>query len=240
MNELADLAKKEFGMTSNRLIACIVLGAMAISAVGCATPQDQKQLEAMYTENQMLRTQKQVLQGELAEANQLRDQLVANEQLLATKEAEINKLNEQLSARIVPGPDTATGWQAGKYSDKVTVGSDILFRSGQAALTSKGKAKLATIARDLTGSYADMPVLVYGHTDGDPIKKTAKTWVDNLDLSLNRSAAVARYLITKGVAAKRIETIGIGAIRPMASNSTKSGKAKNRRVEIVVLKTQRL
>ncbi len=235
---------KELGMKSIRLIAIAVLGVMAITAIGCGPQQDQAQLEAMYAENQTLRSQKQELQVQIAEATQLHDQLAdqmnAKDQQLVIREAEISKLNEQLSARIVPGPGTAEGWQAGKYSDKVMVGGDILFSSGQAALTSQGKTRLAAIARDLKGIYAGLPVLIYGHTDSDPIKRTATLWADNLDLSLNRSAAVARFLIAKGVKAKRIETVGMGSAHPVSDNSTKRGKAKNRRVEIVVLKTRRM
>ena len=230
-------------MKSLKLIACVVTALMAISAVGCA-PQDQGQLEAMYAENQNLRLQKQDLQEQIAEATQLHDQLAnqlgAKDQQLATKEAEIDKLNGQLSGQIAAGPATAKGWLAGKYSDKVTVGVDILFRSGQATLTKQGKTKLAGIAGDLKSGYANLPVLVYGHSDSDPIKRSAKLWVDNLDLSLNRAAAVTRYLIAKGVKAKRVETVGMGSTQPIADNATKKGKSKNRRVEIVVLKTQRL
>ncbi len=231
-------------MKSVRIIACIVLGVMAISAIGCGPQQGQGQLEAMYAENQTLRSQKQELQGQIAEATQLADkladQMTAKDEQLTIREAEINKLNEALAGRVVPAPAAAEGWLAGKYSDKVTVGGDILFSSGKATLTSAGRTRLAKIARDLKAGYADLPVLVYGHTDSDPIKRTATLWVDNLDLSLNRSAAVARFLITKGVKAKRIETVGMGSAHPVSDNSTKRGKAKNRRVEIVVLKTRRL
>ena len=49
--------------------------------------------------------------------------------------------------------------------------------------------------------------------------------------------AVTRYLISKGIAAKRVETIGMGEHHPVTGNKTKAAKSKNRRVEIVVLKT---
>jgi flagellar motor protein MotB len=79
-------------------------------------------------------------------------------------------------------------------------------------------------------------VQVYGFTDNDPIVKTKKLWEDNLDLSANRAMMVTRELIRHGIAANRVETIAMGSTHPVASNSDKAGKAKNRRVEIVAIK----
>ena len=62
--------------------------------------------------------------------------------------------------------------------------------------------------------------------------KTKAKWDDNLDLSANRAMAVTRYLTGKGLDSAMIETVGMGAAQPVASNSSKDGKARNRRVEI--------
>jgi chemotaxis protein MotB len=118
----------------------------------------------------------------------------------------------------------------------VTVGADILFSSGKADLTSGGRAALDKIVGDLKSHYAGMTVRVYGHTDTEPIRKSKKLWQDNLDLSANRAMAVARYLVSKGISAKNVEVVAMGENHPVADNATAAGKAKNRRVEIVVLK----
>ena len=76
-----------------------------------------------------------------------------------------------------------------------------------------------------------MPIDIVGHTDTDPIKKSK--WKDNWELSAQRSLAVVRYLISKGIPKETILEVGRGESQPVASNSTESGKAKNRRVEIV-------
>ena len=73
---------------------------------------------------------------------------------------------------------------------------------------------------------------VVGHTDSDPIQKSK--WKDNWELSSQRSLTVVRYLIDKGVNKEKIRAVGRGDSQPVASNTAADGKAKNRRVEIVV------
>jgi chemotaxis protein MotB len=109
-----------------------------------------------------------------------------------------------------------------------------LFSSGKAKLKSSGKTALSKVARDLKGNYSSLPIRIYGFTDSDPIRKSK--WKDNLELSANRSMAVTRYLISKGVDDERIETIAMGATHFLTSNKTRAGKSQNRRVEIFVIK----
>jgi chemotaxis protein MotB len=77
-----------------------------------------------------------------------------------------------------------------------------------------------------------MRVSIVGHTDSDPIKKSK--WADNWELSSQRSLSVLRYLIKRGIPEDLIEAAGRGASQPVADNSSSSGKAQNRRVEVVV------
>lgn len=73
-------------------------------------------------------------------------------------------------------------------------------------------------------------VQVEGHTDSDGPDDY------NLDLSQRRAEAVARYLVGKGVDAARLVPKGYGETRPIASNGTPTGRAKNRRVQFIILK----
>ncbi len=221
---------------------------LAISVVGCIdNPKDRK--------IKLLERDKTVLSNQLTEIKNERD-LIAQDrdtlaEELALKDTDVfNALQQaqlaeeramQAEAQLAqfstgggnPGPQ-GSGWErvAGGSADRITVGSDILFGPGRATLTDAGKRALGGIARDLTSTYASRTIRVYGHTDSDPIKKTKNKWQDNLDLSANRAMAVTRYLIDRGVDAARIETVGMGASRPIAGNSSASGKAKNRRVEL--------
>jgi chemotaxis protein MotB len=114
----------------------------------------------------------------------------------------------------------------------VTLPNTILFSSGKATLKGATSSELNHIQSILQEKYSNNPIDVVGHTDTDPIKKSP--WKDNLELSAQRALTVVRYLIGRGVDKQRIRAVGCGAARPVATNTTSSGKAKNRRVEIVV------
>ena len=78
----------------------------------------------------------------------------------------------------------------------------------------------------------DQPIGIEGHTDNQPIAKSG--WKDNWELSLARARSVLTTLVAHGVAPNRIAATGYGEYRPISSNDTAKGRAKNRRVEIVV------
>ncbi len=219
----------------------------AMSTVGCCD-KEKKLITGLSAEIGVLRTSKMKLQGEVASLKaadkSLRGELDSRDaQLLGASQRENDLRNQLAAAATPPTPpepkDTgkgATGWDVGKHADRVSLTSDILFASGRATLTSAGRGSLSRVVSALNGTYAGMPVRVFGYTDGDPIRKTKKLWQDNLDLSANRAMAVTRYLRGAGVAPDRIETVGMGKTRPIAPNTSKTSKGRNRRVEIVVIK----
>jgi chemotaxis protein MotB len=114
----------------------------------------------------------------------------------------------------------------------VTLPNAILFDSGKATLKKATSTELNHIRSVLRQKYSNRPIDVVGHTDSEPIKKSK--WKDNLELSSQRALSVVRYLIERGIDEKRIRAVGCGAAVPITSNTTTSGKARNRRVEIVV------
>lgn len=219
-------------ITTSVLLVVAILAAML--SVGCNGKD--KTIQGLTVRNQELQAEKQDLQDQLAQSRAREDALAAE---LSARQAELDAALvhiRELEAKETSATPTAAGWERSALGDKVTVGTDILFAAGKADLTKAGKTALDRIATDLNTTYSDLPVRVYGHTDSDPIRKTRRLWKDNLDLSANRAMAVARYLISKGVDAKNIETVAMGEYHPVADNSTKAGKAKNRRVEIIVLR----
>jgi len=220
------------------LVALAASGWILSSLTGCCTKEKEQifQMEARY--NDLAKRQADV-QQQLSEADQRLDesarQLDEKDQLLRSRDEQIADLNAQLTKTPEPAAGTASGWTPTAVGDMVTVGSDILFAAGRATLTKAGQARLDQIAADMQRNYAGLPVRILGHTDSDPIRKSKKLWTDNLDLSANRAMAVTRYLIRKGISAKTVEAVAMGEHHPVAGN-TGSGKAKNRRVEIVVVK----
>ena len=112
----------------------------------------------------------------------------------------------------------------------IAIEGNVLFQAGRAVIRPQARVTLDGIASTVRGEYADKDILVVGHTDDQPIKKSG--WTDNFQLSTERSLAVARYLQQHGVAPNRLIAGGCGEHRPRKPNDTQAGKASNRRVEV--------
>lgn len=110
---------------------------------------------------------------------------------------------------------------------KVTFNSGILFPSNGSTLSSASKNELSQFATKMS-DMQDTDISIFGHTDstgGDKI---------NVPLSEKRAQAVASYLEQCGIASSRITSEGKSSTEPVADNSTKEGRAQNRRVEIYI------
>ena len=218
----------------------VMLAAVALSAFGCAEKEKKQIFELKSSYNQLSElfdTQRNELAQAKAANAELTQQLGQKDADLAAKDARILELENKLAEPPPPEEGEAgEGWERTAAGDRITVGSDVLFAAGRATLTDKGKSALDKIVNDLKTTYAGLGVRVYGYTDSDPIKRTKHLWQDNLDLSANRAMAVTRHLRVRGIEAKLIETIAMGATRPVAGNDSGAGKQRNRRVEIVVIR----
>ncbi|MBF0571523.1 MAG: OmpA family protein [Candidatus Omnitrophica bacterium] len=115
----------------------------------------------------------------------------------------------------------------------ITFVSEVLFDSGKAKLRKDSYPKLSKVANVLNTTVSDLNVGIEGHTDNQPIKRSG--WKSNWELSTARALSVLHYLSDKSVAEPRLAAIGYGEYKPVASNETKEGRQKNRRVEIVIL-----
>lgn len=112
----------------------------------------------------------------------------------------------------------------------VTLPQDILFDTDSFAVRGLLREDLAAVANSLQ-RYPSSTVQIIGHTDADGDA------VYNQRLSERRANAVADVLSENGVPFSRLQTFGQGEAQPVASNLTVDGKARNRRVEIVILPT---
>jgi flagellar motor protein MotB len=223
---------------TKNVVLMALAAAMLFSAVGCAEKEKQR-ISELTASNQDLANQNKDLRDQFAQSKtneeNLKMQLSAKQSELDSALARLKEMGNKSAAKA-PAAAPAAGWERGEAGDMATLGSDILFGSGRAALTPEGRKRLDKIASDIKKTYAGSPIRVYGHTDSDPIKKSKELWQDNLDLSANRAMAVTRYLISKGINAKTIETVAMGENHSVASNKDATGRAKNRRVEIVALR----
>jgi chemotaxis protein MotB len=170
------------------------------------------------------------------------DSSTNEKQELASKVAEGEQTIEELKKQVAERnqtPGEASGFgdyqvdlNAAEGTITVTLPETILFDSGKATLKSAAKGDLGHIGSVLNEKYSGRTIDVIGHTDTDPIKKSS--WKDNWQLSAERSLSVVRQLNSDGIPDSRLRAIGCGSGRPVAPNTNASGKARNRRVEIVV------
>src|SRR4051794_36530511 len=110
----------------------------------------------------------------------------------------------------------------------------VLFDSGQADLKPQAVPVLGKVAQ-IVAKEGRHQVMVEGHTDNVPIRDSV--FPTNWELSTARASRVVRFLISGGVAQTRLSAGGYAALHPIASNDTADGRSRNRRVEIVLLRS---
>lgn len=112
----------------------------------------------------------------------------------------------------------------------------ILFRSAMITITPEGKEMLKKTG-DILKKLKYGKFRIVGHTDNKPIRsRLRKRFPSNWELSSARAAAVARFFETEnGIPPNRMEIVGYSHQQPITGNHTEEGRAKNRRVEIIVV-----
>ena len=143
---------------------------------------------------------------------------------------ELTQEAEQLKAALAQYPVQVT-----QQENSVTLASsaDAMFPSGGWQIPSD--APLLNRMLPMLSQLKNTNIVVSGYTDNVPIgSQLQPTISDNLDLSAKRALSVANYLISQGVKPDLISAHAFGETRPVASNDTPEGRAKNRRVDITL------
>lgn len=172
-----------------------------------------------------------------AERQDLANRVAQDQAMIDELKRQIDEMNKTPAEATGFGDDYDVKFDAAAGTITVTLPNTILFDSGKATLKNATSTELDHILSVVKQKYPGKEIDVVGHTDTDPIVKSS--WKDNWELSAQRALSVARYMIQHGVAENQIRAAGCGPARPIAPNTTASGKAKNRRVEIVVNMRQR-
>ncbi len=116
---------------------------------------------------------------------------------------------------------------------KITLPAPVLFDVGKADVKERTKQILSNIASTLKASK--YPILIEGHTDNIPI--TGGKFRSNWQLSAARAFAVLNYFIeAENILPERLSALGYGEYQPVAPNETEEDRAKNRRIEIILVK----
>jgi chemotaxis protein MotB len=152
--------------------------------------------------------------------------------LLQTRIDRLSTLERELVA-LLPG-SASKGWESRLSSGQllVSINENSLFRKGStSSITSEGKELLNQIAA-VTLRYPEMQVTVIGHTDNQPI---ARQSLDNWQYSALRAVSVVEYLTQeKNLGPNRTLAASKSEFSPLESNETEAGRARNRRVDIVI------
>jgi peptidoglycan-associated lipoprotein len=211
--------------TRTTTTAALTLGIFAFAASGCATKSyvaEQVDASSRATEAKLAEVQRQV------ETNQSD---VAT--LQRTDQEQSQRISElSTTARDALERARAAGKLAeGKFLWETVLTDDaIQFPFNSAQLTDEAKSELATLAEKLKSENHNVYLEIQGFTD------TSGDAAYNLQLAEKRAEAVRRYLNTEqGVPLHRMNVISYGEANPIADNSTREGRARNRRVAVVVM-----
>lgn len=189
-----------------------------------------------------LETKEKALAAEQDRLNKLKSELESSskrlaelESYIAAKEANMKKLKETLSKSLkaFEGKGLTIEQRNGKVY--VSMENKLLFQTGSWAVNEEGKKAIVLVGKVLSDN-PDISVLIEGHTDNDKILGTIGGGVENnWDLSTKRATAIVNILSeNKGINKQNLTAAGRGEFAPLMSNDTPEGKAKNRRIEIVL------
>jgi chemotaxis protein MotB len=156
------------------------------------------------------------------------------EGLIAAKEASLKKLKETLSKSLkaFEGKGLTVQQKDGKVY--VSMENKLLFESGSWAVGSEGKKAVVEVGKVL-GDNPEIAVLIEGHTDNDKFSGTVGSIENNWDLSTKRATAIVNILAENTQVNKQnLTAAGRGEYSPLLSNDSAEGKAKNRRIEIIL------
>ena len=193
-----------------------------------------------------IRNYQTLLNANKSERYQLSNQLNSKLKELSEREETIRQLRgviDEQNARVKSLLDNVKSALTGFSSDELTVREEggkvyvamsdkLLFESGSATVNEMGKSALGKLAGVLN-RQTDIDVFIEGHTDSVPIRTAV--FKDNWDLSVIRATSVVRILTeTYAVNPLQIQPCGRGEFKPVDTNKSTEGRARNRRTEIII------
>lgn len=202
-------------------------------------------LQANMTKNReliaQLEAKQKTLYAEQDRLNKLKTELDSSskrleelENMVAAKDASMKKLKETLtkSLKSFDGKGLTVHEKDGKVY--VSMENKLLFQTGSWTVNEEGKKAVVEVAKVLA-SNPDLSILIEGHTDNDKFANSVGGVENNWDLSTKRATSIVNILTeNKDVNKQNLTAAGRGEFAPIMSNDTPEGKAKNRRIEIIL------
>jgi chemotaxis protein MotB len=227
-----------------RTLMTVLSVSLVLAVTGCSGAKKEKaalrvQIDELTAANQKLTQESQSYQDSLraseAELQKQMAELQAKEMQVQEQSTAFQQMQEAMKAEVDAKTVTIQELE-GKLT--VSLVEAILFDSGKAVVKKDGQAALKKVAEVLKNSK-DQEIVVAGHTDNVPItSKLAEKYPTNWELSAARAIAVVKLLEADGVDPKMLVAAGLGEFRPVADNATPDGRAKNRRMEIILMPQQ--
>ena len=197
-------------------MAITAFALVPLGAAGCVSKSEYtKTVQAAEARYTTLDAENGRLKRELADAGK------RNEQLVAKMKREIDK--GQVTISELKGKLTVNMVEA------------ILFDSGKAEVKPEGLVVLGKVI-EILKTVNDKSIRIEGHTDNKPIVgPLTQRYPTNWELSAARAINVSRYLQKQGIDSGNLSAAAFGEFKPVADNATLEGRAKNRRIEIVLV-----
>jgi len=182
--------------------------------------------QALAAENERLNNLKKELESRSKRVAEL-------ESVIAAKDANMRALKDAISKALTnfEGKGLTVEQRDGKVY--VSMENKLLFKSGSWSVGTEGKKAVQQLGTVLAEN-PDIAVLIEGHTDDDPYKGNEQL-SGNWDLSAKRATAIVNILReNNSIDPRNLTAAGRGEYAPIASNDTPTGKAKNRRIEVIL------
>ena len=207
------------------IIATILSALVIVGVIGFSAWQKSGEIDKLREE---LRAAQTAANAAHKQTGGLAEELAASREQMAQLQREREAAAQQQSA--LESKDITISELQGKLT--VNIVDRVLFDSGETELRAEGRQVLLKVA-GILAQHPQRQIHVIGHTDNVPIRRK---FPSNWELSCARATAAVRFLQEQaGVDPRRLGALGYGEFHPIADNSTPEGRAKNRRIAIVVL-----
>jgi chemotaxis protein MotB len=202
-------------------------------AVDRALADTQARVKALEGQNAELQStmesEKARLNGEIAairkDLDATKGQMSSLQSKLSMTEAELAKLRAQIDGIFNTYKNSGLSLEQ-RGGRLYVMTAPVNYATGSAGLNREQRKALDELAMTLKNNPA-VKIMVEGHTDSK--KYAADSGMDNWQLSVNRAMGVVRYLLRQGVKPEQVAAVGRGENNPEGDNSSKDGRAKNRR-----------
>ena len=200
------------------------------SSLDLLKQNSETELKERIAENEALMEKIAERENELADRMSRVDEL---EGLITRQQEAMRNLKEKLSDALLNFEDKGLTVEARDGKVYVSMENKLLFRSGSWTVGAEGRLAIEELGNVLADN-PDIAILIEGHTDNVPYRGKGPL-KGNWDLSTKRATAIVKQLLENpDILAQNLTAAGRGEYLPIAPNSTREGRAANRRIEVVL------